>query len=262
LVLVYNHILLLLVCGCCTAEKGIPGFWATVLARAELVQNEKDADALTYLTGEALQRAACSKSSNRPDSSTHSSSWCYYMHAAAAQPQPGILSTYGWVHTCTSLLNMVVAAPERTLLTLCSLLAATCIVLRRCYIVTDITCESVTGTSKQPADEEGGEETEVETTGFKLAFTFKENPYFTNTVSGAAFVVEWPCRIAACTCVLMRLVVAFAVTFTCTENLCFINRVSELAGATVSGLAGATAYTCLLVVRPVWQNVAAVAVTL
>jgi hypothetical protein len=33
------------------AEKGIPWFWATVLARAELVQNEKDADALTYLTG-------------------------------------------------------------------------------------------------------------------------------------------------------------------------------------------------------------------
>lgn len=76
-------------------EKGIPGFWATVLARAELVQNEKDADALTYLT--------------------------------------------------------------------------------------DITCESVSGTSKQPA-EDGGEETEVETTGFMLTFTFKENPYFTNTV--------------------------------------------------------------------------------
>ncbi|WIA18288.1 hypothetical protein OEZ85_009754 [Tetradesmus obliquus] len=76
-------------------EKGIPGFWATVLARAELVQNEKDADALTYLT--------------------------------------------------------------------------------------DITCESVSGTSKQPA-EDGGEATEVETTGFMLTFTFKENPYFTNTV--------------------------------------------------------------------------------
>eukprot|EP00882_Tetradesmus_deserticola_P000413 GHRQ01000454.1.p1 GENE.GHRQ01000454.1~~GHRQ01000454.1.p1 ORF type:complete len:340 (+),score=180.22 GHRQ01000454.1:220-1239(+) len=78
-----------------TPEEGIPGFWATVLARAELVQNEKDADALTYLT--------------------------------------------------------------------------------------DITCESVTGTSKQPA-EDGDEETEVETAGFKLTFTFKENPYFTNTV--------------------------------------------------------------------------------
>lgn len=76
-------------------EKGIPGFWATVLARAELVQNEKDADALTYLT--------------------------------------------------------------------------------------DITCEAVSGTSKQPG-EDGEEDTEVETTGFKLTFTFKENPYFTNTV--------------------------------------------------------------------------------
>jgi hypothetical protein len=31
--------------------KGIPGFWATVLGRAEMVLNEKDADALTYLTG-------------------------------------------------------------------------------------------------------------------------------------------------------------------------------------------------------------------
>lgn len=50
----------------------------------------------------------------------------------------------------------------------------------------DITCESVSGTSKQPA-EDGGEATEVETTGFMLTFTFKENPYFTNTVS---FV--WP----------------------------------------------------------------------
>lgn len=46
----------------------------------------------------------------------------------------------------------------------------------------DITCESVTGSSKQPTDEEGGEEEEIETTGFKLTFTFKENPYFTNTV--------------------------------------------------------------------------------
>jgi hypothetical protein len=39
---------------CCAAaddSKGIPGFWATVLARAELVLSEKDADALTYLTG-------------------------------------------------------------------------------------------------------------------------------------------------------------------------------------------------------------------
>lgn len=78
------------------AEKGIPGFWATVLARADLVQSEKDADALTYLT--------------------------------------------------------------------------------------NITCETVTGTSKQPADEDGGPEEEIETTGFKLTFTFKENPYFTNTV--------------------------------------------------------------------------------
>jgi hypothetical protein len=51
------------------------------------------------------------------------------------------------------------------------------------WCAADITCESVTGTSKQPADEEDGEETEVETTGFKLTFTFKENPYFTNTVS-------------------------------------------------------------------------------
>lgn len=40
----------------------------------------------------------------------------------------------------------------------------------------------MTGTSKQPADEEGEEEEEIETTGFKLTFTFKENPYFTNTV--------------------------------------------------------------------------------
>lgn len=40
----------------------------------------------------------------------------------------------------------------------------------------------MTGTSKQPAEEEGGEEEEIETTGFKLTFTFKENPYFTNTV--------------------------------------------------------------------------------
>jgi hypothetical protein len=40
----------------------------------------------------------------------------------------------------------------------------------------------VTGTTKQPT-EDGGEE-EVETVGFKLNFTFKENPYFTNTVSG------------------------------------------------------------------------------
>jgi hypothetical protein len=55
---------MLLLLRCCwssvAAEKGIPGFWATVLARAELVQNEKDADALTYLTGgrcsAALQR--------------------------------------------------------------------------------------------------------------------------------------------------------------------------------------------------------------
>ncbi len=46
----------------------------------------------------------------------------------------------------------------------------------------DITCEAVSGTSKQPTDDEGGEE-EVETTGFKLTFMFKENPYFTNTVS-------------------------------------------------------------------------------
>jgi hypothetical protein len=44
------------------AEKGIPGFWATVLARAELVQNEKDADALTYLTGaqNAAHKHSCS----------------------------------------------------------------------------------------------------------------------------------------------------------------------------------------------------------
>jgi hypothetical protein len=46
----------------------------------------------------------------------------------------------------------------------------------------DITCEAVSGTSKQPG-EDGEEDTEVETTGFKLTFTFKENPYFTNTVS-------------------------------------------------------------------------------
>lgn len=54
--------LLLLAAAAAAAEKGIPGFWATVLARAELVQNEKDADALTYLTGaarcSALQHSA------------------------------------------------------------------------------------------------------------------------------------------------------------------------------------------------------------
>jgi hypothetical protein len=33
--------------------KGIPGFWATILGRAEMVLNEKDADALTYLTGKS-----------------------------------------------------------------------------------------------------------------------------------------------------------------------------------------------------------------
>ena len=49
-------------------------------------------------------------------------------------------------------------------------------------LLADITCESVSGTTKQPI-EDGGEE-EVETVGFKLNFTFKENPYFTNTVSG------------------------------------------------------------------------------
>jgi hypothetical protein len=38
------------------AAKGIPGFWATVLARAEMVLSEKDADALTYLTGVAAAR--------------------------------------------------------------------------------------------------------------------------------------------------------------------------------------------------------------
>jgi hypothetical protein len=32
--------------------KGVPGFWATILGRAEMVLNEKDAEALTYLTGE------------------------------------------------------------------------------------------------------------------------------------------------------------------------------------------------------------------
>lgn len=33
-------------------DKGIPGFWATVLMRAEMVESEKDADVLRYLTGE------------------------------------------------------------------------------------------------------------------------------------------------------------------------------------------------------------------
>lgn len=42
------------------AEKGIPGFWATVLARAELLQTEKDADALTYLTSKQTQLTASS----------------------------------------------------------------------------------------------------------------------------------------------------------------------------------------------------------
>lgn len=77
-----------------TDAKGIPGFWATILGRAEMVQNEKDADALTYLT--------------------------------------------------------------------------------------DITCENVKGIAKQ--ENAAGEEEEVETVGFKLSFTFKENPYFTNTL--------------------------------------------------------------------------------
>jgi hypothetical protein len=44
----------------------------------------------------------------------------------------------------------------------------------------------VSGTTKQPT-EDGGEE-EVETVGFKLNFTFKENPYFTNTVSAQRVV--------------------------------------------------------------------------
>jgi len=74
--------------------KGIPGFWATILGRAEMVLNEKDADALTYLA--------------------------------------------------------------------------------------DISCENVKGTTKQP--NAAGEEEEVETVGFKLTFTFRDNPYFTNTV--------------------------------------------------------------------------------
>ncbi len=41
----------------------------------------------------------------------------------------------------------------------------------------------MSGTIKQPAgDDDDEEEEEDETTGFKLTFTFKENPYFTNTV--------------------------------------------------------------------------------
>lgn len=47
--------------------------------------------------------------------------------------------------------------------------------------VTDITCESVSGTAKQETAD-GGEE-EVETVGFRLNFKFRENPFFTNTVS-------------------------------------------------------------------------------
>lgn len=48
-------------CFCAAADdsKGIPGFWATVLARAELVLSEKDADALTYLTGWQLGGFYC-----------------------------------------------------------------------------------------------------------------------------------------------------------------------------------------------------------
>jgi hypothetical protein len=33
--------------------KGIPGFWATVLGRAEMILNEKDTEALAFLTGES-----------------------------------------------------------------------------------------------------------------------------------------------------------------------------------------------------------------
>eukprot|EP00775_Hariotina_reticulata_P013193 gene13193-13324_t len=47
--------------------------------------------------------------------------------------------------------------------------------------LTDVTTENITGTSKQPVDEEGAEK-EVETVGFKLSFHFKQNPYFHNTV--------------------------------------------------------------------------------
>jgi len=46
----------------------------------------------------------------------------------------------------------------------------------------DITCENVKGIAKQ--ENAAGEEEEVETVGFKLSFTFKENPYFTKTVRG------------------------------------------------------------------------------
>lgn len=46
--------------------------------------------------------------------------------------------------------------------------------------LTDITCESVTGTAK--AETANGGEEEVETVGFRLNFKFRENPYFNNTV--------------------------------------------------------------------------------
>jgi hypothetical protein len=209
----------------CRAEKGIPGFWATVLARAELVQNEKDADALTYLTGEARcsnnrilrqqlhiqfargnMRGGNSRRAALLDRMVQGVAGAVMLGSASAwrlllltilhkqQWQPGGLQKQSWqrrlcpvvlyhhhlatYHWCARHL----LGPSLVVL-LHKLAQPAAVLAANVSCVADITCESVTGTSKQPAEEEGGEETEVETTGFKLTFTFKENPYFTNTVS-------------------------------------------------------------------------------
>lgn len=57
----------------------------------------------------------------------------------------------------------------------------------------------MSGTATQPAEEEGEEDEEVETTGFKLSFHFRENPYFTNTVRRRRTQTT---RAAACCCML------------------------------------------------------------
>jgi hypothetical protein len=62
----------------------------------------------------------------------------------------------------------------------------------------DITTQNITGTSKQPVDEDGTEK-EVETVGFKLTFHFKQNPYFNNTVSDFSALVAGSCDRCAVT---------------------------------------------------------------
>jgi hypothetical protein len=61
-------LMLLFVCCCCcfgaaaADVQGVPGFWATILGRAEMVLSEKDAEALTYLTGELRKEGGWSLS--------------------------------------------------------------------------------------------------------------------------------------------------------------------------------------------------------